>query len=105
VATAPYSGPGSLQRWLEAARGELLGEGGHDVGQRAGAEVGSVAAADRHGARLLLASADVLEEAQEEVEAISLPGSLGEVEAFQVRARALFEETLRDLDAESSARS
>jgi predicted nucleotidyltransferase len=47
---------------------------------------------------------DLPDDVREEVEAIALPGSLAEAEEFLDRARALFEETLRDLDAGSPAR-
>jgi predicted nucleotidyltransferase len=54
---------------------------------------------DRFDFGLRYLDRDLPDDVREEVEAIALPGSLDEVEAFQVRARALFEETLRDLDA------
>ncbi|MEN8148386.1 MAG: nucleotidyltransferase domain-containing protein [Planctomycetota bacterium] len=46
---------------------------------------------------------EVPDAVREELEAISLPGSLEEVEAFLVRARMLFEETLADLDLAARA--
>jgi predicted nucleotidyltransferase len=53
---------------------------------------------DRHDFGLRYLDRDLPDDVRIEVEAISLPGSLDEVEACLERARALFEKTLADLD-------